>query len=308
MKNLNCDGSDIVAGDPGDEVTIRFGTGEITGRCMEDNICVGQVCSRGAFIAATDETTHPFASFAFDGVLGLALPDMAQGTSFSLMERLGQSSALKNALFSVFLSDSDDEGSEIVFGEVRKSRMASELFWVPVSRPTGYWQVQIEDITLNDRKQNICANCQVAVDTGTSELAGPTEVINQLEASLGVKSDCSNFNTLPKLGFVVKGHVLNLEPQDYIDQTPGNCRVSLMRLDVPPPNGPLFVFGIPFLQKFYTVYDREQKSVGFAVAKHKGQSQSHAQSILVAVNSTVTHASKRTPFLNTKHAQHKVFL
>merc|ERR1719191_1324907 len=78
-KDVYCDGSDISPGEGGDEVTIKFGTGEISGRCMEDNICVGNVCSRGAFIAATEETSHPFASFDFDGVLGLALPSMAQG-------------------------------------------------------------------------------------------------------------------------------------------------------------------------------------------------------------------------------------
>jgi len=100
---------------------------------------------------------------------------------------------------------------------------------------------------------------------------------------------------------VVQVHILNLEPVDYIDKEDHTCKVALMRLDVPPPNGPLFVFGIPFLQKFYTAYDKESKSVGFAVAKHKGQSQSHAQSILVAVNSTV-HKSKRTSLL--KHNQH----
>merc|ERR1719172_429178 len=213
---------------------------------------------------------------------------MAQGSSFSIMERLGKGGALKEALFSVFLSDSEKEGSEIVFGEVRKHRMATDLFWVPVSRPTGYWQVQIEDITINDKKQQVCANCQVAVDTGTSELAGPTEVIDLLEKKLNVKSDCSNFHSLPNLGFVVSGHVLNLEPKDYIDQTPGDCRVSLMRLDVPPPNGPLFVFGIPFLQKFYTVYNRRERTVGFAVAKHAGQTVAQAKAVLVAIDSVDT--------------------
>ena len=49
------------------------------------------------------------------------------------------------------------------------------------------------------------------------------------------------------------------------------CDVSLTALDVPPPKGPLFVFGIPFLQKFYTVYDHAEKRVGFASAKHEGQ-------------------------------------
>jgi len=304
-KDVYCDGSDISKDEGGDEVTIKFGTGEITGRCMEDVICVGEVCSRGAFIAATDETAHPFASFAFDGVLGLALPGMAQSPSFSMMERLVQGSMLKSPVFSVFLSDQDTEDSEIVFGEVRHNRMSSEIFWVPVSRATGYWQVQIEDIALDNHKQGICSNCQVAVDTGTSELAGPSEVIEELSEKLDVQEDCSNFDHLPNLGFVVQDQILNLEPNDYIDKADGVCKVSLMRLDVPPPNGPLFVFGIPFLQKFYTVYDKESKSVGFAVAKHKGQSHSHAQSILVAVNSTVTHKAKRISFRNSKHRQNK---
>jgi len=307
-KDLYCDGSEISPGDGGDEVTIKFGTGEISGRCMEDLICVGDVCSRGAFIAATEETPHPFASFAFDGVLGLALSGMAQSPNFSMMSRLVGASALKNPVFSVFLSDQDAEDSEIVFGEVRSNRMSSEIFWVPVSRPSGYWQVQIEDITLDNRKQGICADCQVAVDTGTSELAGPSEVIEQLNEKLGVQEDCTNFGELPNLGFVVQGHVLNLEPRDYIDKADGVCKVSLMRLDVPPPNGPLFVFGIPFLQKFYTVYDEEQKKVGFAVAKHKGQTQDHAQTILVAVNNTVTYKPKRTSILTSRHRHEKAAL
>ena len=37
------------------------------------------------------------------------------------------------------------EDSEIVFGEVRANRMSSSIFWVPVSRSTGYWQVQIKN-------------------------------------------------------------------------------------------------------------------------------------------------------------------
>jgi len=283
MKEVNCDGSQVELG-KSDELTIRFGTGEITGRCVEDRICVGAICSRGSFVAASDETAHPFASFAFDGVLGLALTGMAQGPSFSLLDRLSASGALKDPLFSVFLSDSDSEGSEIVFGEVRKDRMATELFWVPVSKPSGYWQVQIEDVTMDNKKMGICAGCQVAVDTGTSELAGPSDVITQLEETLKVSADCSNFKKLPKLGFVVKGHIFNLEPKDYIDKANGECKVSLMRLDVPPPNGPLFVFGIPFLQKFYTVYNRDTKQVGFAVAKHANQAPVDAKAMLVDIS------------------------
>merc|ERR1719488_417580 len=75
---------------------------------------------------------------------------------------------------------------------------------------------------------------------------------------------------MPTLGFMVGEHVLNLQPGDYIDQGPDGCEVSLMPLDVPPPNGPLFIFGAPFLRKFYTVYDKKNRQVGFAAARHVG--------------------------------------
>lgn len=272
VREVNCDGSNIEAGTESDEVTITFGTGHITGRCLEDHICVGNLCSRGAFIASTDESRHPFASFTFDGVLGLALEHMAQGPSFSMMSRLSQEGKLLKPMFSVFLSDSDQEASEITFGDIKTEHMASDIFWVDVTRPSGYWEVRIDDITLNNAPQSLCEDCQVAVDTGTSQLAGPTEVISKLTKMLAVAQDCANYEGLPSLGFVIGGHILNLEPRDYVDKSDsGFCDVSLMSLDVPPPKGPLFVFGIPFLQKYYTVYDHSSTKVGFAVAKHYGE-------------------------------------
>jgi len=266
---VNCDGSHIQPGTEPDEVTITFGTGHITGRCLQDVVCIGSLCAKAAFIASTDESRQPFASCAFDGVLGLALEHMSQGPMFSVMSRLSQGQSLQKPLFSVFLSDTDKENSEITFGDMKKEHMASDVFWVDVNRASGYWEVQIEDITLDDKPQMLCEDCRVAVDTGTSQLAGPTTVIKKLSSMLNVQSDCSNYNSLPKLGFIIGGHVLNLAPRDYVDKTDDDyCDVSLVSLDVPPPKGPLFVFGIPFLQKYYTVYDYSTTRVGFAIAKH----------------------------------------
>merc|ERR1719515_643958 len=162
--------------------------------------------------------------------------------------------------------------------------MASEMFWQPVSRDTGYWQVQIQDITINNKKQNLCNDCQVAVDTGTSQLAGPTDVINDLSSRLDVKHDCSNYKDLPNLGFVMGDHVLNMKPDDYIDKSSDGCEVSLMPLDVPPPNGPLFIFGDPFLRKYYTSYDRSTNKVGFAAARHIDTPVEESSMLLVALN------------------------
>lgn len=277
INAINCDGSNVSHGMLADEITITFGTGKITGQCFTDSICVGAACSKGNFISSLDESYTPFATFSFDGVLGLALDSMAQSNEFSVMSRLHGAGVLAQPLFSVFLSDSDEEKSEITFGAIKEEHMASELYWVNVVGDAGYWQVEIQDIYLGDKAQKLCQGCRVAVDTGTSELAGPSDIIARLEGLLGSGHDCSNLDSLPHLGFAVRGpngkpKILSLSPKDYTSEGSfGGCNLSLMNLDVPPPKGPLFVFGIPFLQKYFTVYDHENSRVGFAVAQHKGE-------------------------------------
>jgi len=286
-EDIEADGSKSRRGAPRDQITVTFGTGEITGVFMKDDVCIGNLCANCHFVGATDETDDPFASFNFDGVLGLALPEMSQGPDFSVMDHLVSSKALKRDLFSVFLSDSEIEESEITFGDIKQDRMASDMFWEPVSKNTGYWQVQIKDIAIDNKVQNLCQDCQVAVDTGTSQLAGPTDVINELSKRLDVKADCSNYNKLPNLGFVLGENIMNLEPQDYVDKSSDGCEVSLMPLDVPPPNGPLFIFGDPFLRKYYTSYDRQNNQVGFATARHIDTSSQQAESLLVSLGAAV---------------------
>mmetsp|Transcript_484 Transcript_484/g.1571 ORF Transcript_484/g.1571 Transcript_484/m.1571 type:complete len:419 (+) Transcript_484:112-1368(+) len=266
--DIQADGTRSERGAPRDLITVTFGTGEISGLFVQDEVCIGLLCSTMRFVGATEETDDPFSSFNFDGVLGLALPQMAQGPEFSVMDQMVANKALKHPVFSVFLADSDAEGSEITFGDVKPEHMASAMVWHPVSRDTGYWQGQIQDITINNEVQSLCADCQVAVDTGTSQLAGPTSVINELSRRLNVKGDCSNYDSMPMLGFVLGDHILNLRPEDYIDKGSEGCEVSLMPLDVPPPNGPLFILGDPFLRIFYTAYDRGTNKVGFAAARH----------------------------------------
>merc|ERR1719454_631930 len=108
-EDIQVDGTPSKKGAPRDQITVTFGTGEISGVFIQDDVCIGTMCSNIRFVAATDETDDPFTSFKFDGVLGLALPEMSQGADFNLMDHMVAAGALKKPLFSVFLSDSDVE-------------------------------------------------------------------------------------------------------------------------------------------------------------------------------------------------------
>jgi len=254
-----------------DVVTITFGTGEISGVYVRDNICLGcgDICCRANFVSATEESDEPFSLVPFDGILGLALPQMAEGPTFSVVDELVKAGVLEHGLFSVFFGN-EGEQSEITFGSFKADQMSTEVFWAPVTVP-GYWQVAMHDITLGNKELGLCGTtkCQVAVDTGTSLLAGPSDIVSTLVEKLQVSDDCSNIDSLPDLGFIVGTHILNLKAEDYVAQHSSGCSLGLMSLDIPPPKGPLFIFGDPFLRKYLTVYDRSQMRVGFALAKHK---------------------------------------
>jgi len=270
------------------EATVKFGTGRIHGQFYQDKLCLGSSCMTANFIGTDQETEMPFIQCSFDGIMGLGFKDLSMGDGFNMVDDIVAQHSLPENKFSVYLTD--EGGSEINFGGYKRSQAASEIFWVPVNKQS-YWQIAIDDVTFDNSKTGLCSGCQVAVDTGTSLLAGPSDVVENLGARLNVKDDCSNFNSLPYLGFAVGNKVLNLKPDDYIDKGPDGCSVSLMTLDVPPPKGPLFVFGDPFLRRFLTVYDRDGPSVGFAVAAHEGLSSDDASKLLATTGDASSTSS-----------------
>jgi hypothetical protein len=272
QKRISCHDSHIVRHGKADRLKIKYGKGFIRGMCLQDRICVKGVCTVGNFISAVQESNDPFSKFPFDGVLGLAPESLAKSKLFSLVGRMTSGHALRHQVFSVFFSDSSSEASEVTFGDVKREHLASDLTWVPVEGTTGYWEIAIEDITVDGVPKKICEHCHAAVDTGMSRLTAPSSMMEQLEPFVGQVKDCGDFHSLPMLGFLIKGQTFNLAPRDYAEiRTYDRCALSLGALDVPPPRGPIIVLGLPFLQKFYTVFDPVGRRVGFGLAQHKGR-------------------------------------
>jgi len=254
-----------------DDVEISFGEGLISGSYIHDRVCLGDdgVCLQANFIAANFESQMPFGAVAYDGILGLSLSQMAVGDEYSIVECMLKRKLLHHSVFSVFFGY-DGEGSEATFGDYRQDKMASDMFWAPVATP-GFWQVEVEDVLIGSDNLHVCksrSKCQAIVDTGTSFITGPDEVITAILNEVDMKADCSNVNILPDISFILGNHVLSLKPKDYVLQTRDACTMLLMPLNIPPPKGPLTILGEPLLKRYYTVYDRGHMRVGFALAKH----------------------------------------
>lgn len=204
-KDIDYDGSLVLPGDPRDQITVSFGTGEVTGVFAEDVVCTHEAantsfdsqefvegslphgCVRMRVILATHMSDEPFQTFHFDGVLGLGLDGLSQAAEFNFLNVLAASPEAGGGgaapIFSVFLAEEAAE-SKITFGGWDAGDVANEedLAWTPVTEPEhGHWLVKIRSIRVDDEVISFCdEGCKGVVDTGTSLLSVPSAAFSEI--------------------------------------------------------------------------------------------------------------------------------
>jgi hypothetical protein len=258
---------DVQHSEDGGPVTLKFGTGSVDGELVSDRVCLGSICDTQEFVAATSESDQPFERYVFDGIFGLGLPEMSENPKASFLAGISASKALPSTAFGLFLADAGQ--SEITFGGPDPRRHSGDIAYFPVTGDDGYWAVQISGFAVDHAAlPGNGHGCRAVLDSGTSQIAGPTALIVAIVEKIDVAKDCSNLATLPTISVLVGDAAYDLDPEDYVDNMDGECELALMPMDVPPPQGPLVVLGEPFLRKYYTVYDFDERRVGFATAAH----------------------------------------
>merc|ERR1711907_320946 len=97
---------------------------------------------------------------------------------------------------------------------------------------------------------------------------------------LDLDPGCANFNQLGNLSFVLQaedkdGKPFNKEyslvPREFVLESFGrtSCRAGLSMLDVPKPNGPVWILGDMFMMKYFSIFDRDDNAVYLGLANPK---------------------------------------
>lgn len=262
----------------GQSFALQYGTGSCTGFISQDTVELGGLTIKDfKFGEVTQEAADVFGNAPFDGILGMGPAKAAVDKVPMPMDQLVAQGQIQHNVFAFFLQSGGKTGSVLTLGGTDNKYYTGDFTYIPLSKTASllpYWMISASDIKIGGEATKSCNwlfGCQSVVDTGTSVLAGPPSAVNKLISQIGnVTEDCSNVKSLPTITFTFGGNDFPLEPDFYVlrmqdpDTKKEVCQLGLEGINA---GAPLWILGDPFLRKYYTVWDAEQKRVGFALAK-----------------------------------------
>lgn len=116
-----------------------------------------------------------------------------------------------------------------------------------------------------------CTNCDAVADTGASIIVAPSDQLEKLMNSMGIKKntfddyavDCAMLKSLPPIVFKINGVNMPLLATDIFYNVKNYCYCSIAVIS----SIDFWLLGDVFLGQYYSVYDYANERVGFAKAK-----------------------------------------
>lgn len=259
----------------GTEFNIMYGSGPVSGFQSFDDLDMGGLVVKQQEFAEVTDASGLGAAYKlgkFDGILGMAFPILSVNNVPTCFENLMEQDLVEEGKFAFYLGNSRSDKGELVLGGVDEAHYTGDITWVDLMAAT-YWQIELDSFTVDGT--TYASNTKAIVDSGTSILTGPSDIVAELAESIGAKEIIAgeylvacDYDNLPDFKFEINSKFYTLSPEDYLIPDGELCLLGMMGLDIPRPTGPLWILGDVFMRKYYTVFDQENQKVGFALANH----------------------------------------
>ncbi|WFD34295.1 cathepsin D [Malassezia cuniculi] len=275
---------------------VSYGSGAITdGRVVADTVSLANFTIDSlSFAEALDMQKNTITS-PVSGIMGLGFESLASSGATPFWETLMIQNKVQERVFSFQLAYNTDkvrssseinEGGIFTLGVLDQSQYSGDINWVTVPRRygntgIGYWAIPMDAMKVNGNTVNLPSNYMDAViDTGTTLIGGPYEVVRNLYAQIpGARQASSNMNgyyifpcntdfkltlTFGGKDYVIDNDNLNLGRMS----TGSSMCVGAVFVQATGNGMPSWIIGDSFLKTVFSVYRYSPQSIGFASLKN----------------------------------------
>jgi len=165
----------------GKPFSIQYGSGATSGFLSQDTVTVGGAdVPKQTFAEVTAEPGLTFVAAQFDGLVGMAFKSISVDKVTPLFENMVAQGLVKEQVFGFYMRAT--RVGELILGGIDASKYTGPITWAPLTHQT-YWAFNLDRMTLGTTQ--ICENCKVIADTGTSLIAGPSAVVKAINQKIG---------------------------------------------------------------------------------------------------------------------------
>ncbi|GIX61726.1 aspartyl proteinase, putative [Babesia caballi] len=229
-RRFDANASSTYTGSPKDDAAsnayIQYGTGECVLTLGYDTVKIGPLEIKDQSVGlATYESDHPFGDLPFDGLVGLGFPDAnfsGDDKALPLMDNIVKQKLLKRNIMAFYMSKDPSQPGALSFGSIDPVYVlpGHSPWWFPVVS-TDFWEIAMDGILVDGKPLPLNGPYNAAIDTGSSLISGPSEVVGALLEKLPLANDCTNIGSLPTISFVFVDMLgrkikFDLSPNDYV--------------------------------------------------------------------------------------------
>lgn len=166
-------------------VNFTYSGGDVSGNEFADVVTIAGLTVTNQTVLSIDTATTT-ANVLYDGVCGMSFSGAAQGGSTTFFENMLEQNLVSVPEFSIFLGrayNGTGSASQVALGGRNTSLFSGPVTTVPVAQDT-VWIIDIEGIAVNGYSVGASVKGLAAVDTGTSLVIVPLEMLPTIFAPI----------------------------------------------------------------------------------------------------------------------------